>query len=346
MNTLVDANPPGVLRLDYNITDNTRTYVRLARDTESTQTRAPVVAAGEHPAPHADPGKSLARSAVANVTSVLSPTATKRDHLSYSALKPTTGWTIRPGCGRRTRAPASRTRSGTPVHPGRRDELPARSQHWAAQDVDKSSPTTDSRASPTIHQVLNTHAVKVGGIVERIQAAELPHQNNVQLVFAPWGNGARGTSSPTCSRAGRPRPRWASLPPSATSWPGTTSSSCRTRGRPARTSRWSRLRVGKWRTTADQRPGRDLRPSAVTTERGYLPRCPEAAAQRRGLCDGIVTTSRDARPLLIMPRVKLRLGPQRGNATRWCAAAAASSTTASRASPVQHHQTWPRTPTR
>ena len=50
-----------------------------------------------------------------------------------------------------------------------------------------------ARATDNFTKVLNTHAVKVGGIVERqYKQQNFQHQNNVQLVFAPWGNGSTG----------------------------------------------------------------------------------------------------------------------------------------------------------
>ena len=197
VNTLVDANrQQGVLRLDYNITDNTRTYVRLARDTESTQNpRGLWWQPGNIPLPTAIRGKSLARSAVANVTSVLSPTATNEVIFSYSALKLDNGWDD----PSKVQQSAQGTGFGNPF--GNSQYIPdvvmnfqSEASMWAAQDVDNIFAYNGfARFTDNFTKVLNTHAVKVGGIVERqYKQQNFQHQNNIQLIFAPWGNGSTG----------------------------------------------------------------------------------------------------------------------------------------------------------
>jgi hypothetical protein len=139
VNTLVDANrQQGVLRLDYNITDNTRTYVRLARDTETAQgPRGLWWQPGNIPLPTPVTQKSLARSAVANVTSVLSPTATNEIIFSYSALKLDNGWDD----PSKVQQGAQGTSFGNPF--GNSQYIPdvvmnfqSEASMWAAQDVD------------------------------------------------------------------------------------------------------------------------------------------------------------------------------------------------------------------
>ena len=161
---------------------------------------------------------------------------------------------------------------------------------WAAQDVDNIFAYNGfARFTDNFTKVLNTHAVKVGGIVERqYKQQNFQHQNNIQLVFAPWGNGSTGNEFADLM-VGRPAAG---------------------RGRPAvghRPLRGLELRVlraglleGQQELHAgvrparrqvdeqhrDQRPRRHLRRLPLQPERGHLPRCREDAAQRRGLRDG------------------------------------------------------------
>ncbi len=197
VNTLVDANrQQGVVRLDYNITDNTRTYVRLAKDTESTENpRGLWWQPGNIPLPTPIKGTSLARSAVANVTSVLSPTATNEIIFSYSALKLDNGWED----PTKVQQSAQGTSIANPF--GNSQFIPdivmnygTEASMWAAQDVSNIFAYNGfARATDNFTKVLNTHAVKVGGIVERqYKQQNFQHQNNDQLVFAPWGNGSTG----------------------------------------------------------------------------------------------------------------------------------------------------------
>jgi hypothetical protein len=197
VNTLVDANRnQGVLRLDYNLTENTRTYVRLARDTESTQNpRGLWWQPGNIPLPTPIRGKSLARSAVANVTSVLSPTATNEIIFSYSSLKLDNGWDDP------SRVQQASVGTSIPNPFGNSAYIPdiimnytSEASMWAAQDVDNIFAYNGfARVTDNFTKVLNTHALKFGGIVERqYKTQNFQHQNNVQLTFANWGAGSTG----------------------------------------------------------------------------------------------------------------------------------------------------------
>src|SRR4029078_9573171 len=65
---------------------------------------------------------------------------------------------------------------------------------WYAQDVDNIfSYNGFLRFGDNFTKVLNSHAIKVGGIVERqYKQQNFQHTNNMQLNYAPWGNGSTG----------------------------------------------------------------------------------------------------------------------------------------------------------
>jgi hypothetical protein len=132
---------------------------------------------------------------VANVTSVLSPTATNEIIFSYSALKLDNGWDD----PSKVQQSAQGTNFGNPF--GNSQYIPdvvmnfqSEASMWAAQDVDNIFAYNGfARFTDNFTKVLNTHAVKVGGIVERqYKQQNFQHQNNTQLIFAPWGNGSTG----------------------------------------------------------------------------------------------------------------------------------------------------------
>jgi hypothetical protein len=310
VNTLVDANrTQGVLRLDYNITENTRTYIRLARDTESTQNpRGLWWQPGSIPLPTPIKGTSTARSAVANLTSVLSPTATNEIIFSYSALKLDNGWD--------DPSKVSQKDQGTSIaNPfGNSQFIPdivvnytSEASMWAAQDVSNIFAYNGfARATDNFTKVLNTHAVKVGGIVERqYKQQNFQHQNNVQLVFANWGNGSTGNEfadllvgRPAQAVVGQPSAighfvAWNYEFYAQDSWKATKNFTLE-----------YGLRVGKWTNNAETNGlGAIFDPSRYNPSAGTF-----LDAQKRQL-NGVAYASEvgndltDARPLLVMPRV-------------------------------------------
>ena len=77
-----------VLRVDYNVSDSTKAYVRLARDKDTSQNpRGVWWGPSSYELPSPLDGVNLGRSAALNVTSVLSPTTTNEFVFSYSKLK-------------------------------------------------------------------------------------------------------------------------------------------------------------------------------------------------------------------------------------------------------------------
>ena len=197
VNSLVNANrDQGVLRVDYNLSDNTRAYVRLARDSEVNENpRGLWWQPGNIPLPSPIQGTALGKSAVANITSVLSPTTTNEFVFSFSELKNDNGF--------KDPSAVNQKAQGTNIlNPfGNSANIPdivmnygSESSMWGAQDVGNIfSYNGFIRATDNFTKVLNTHVVKVGGIVERqYKKQNFQHQANVQLVFASWGNGSTG----------------------------------------------------------------------------------------------------------------------------------------------------------
>jgi hypothetical protein len=75
------------LRLDYNFSDNTKAYVRLAQDGQVDQQRGLWWPSSDYALPTTVNNTQLGRSAAMNVTSVLSPTTTNELLFTYSKLK-------------------------------------------------------------------------------------------------------------------------------------------------------------------------------------------------------------------------------------------------------------------
>jgi hypothetical protein len=218
-NPLIDANrTQGVMRLDYNVTDNTRAYVRLARDSETnTNARGLWWGPGNIEMPSPIEGTSKGESAVFNLTQVLSPTSTNEFIFTWSRLKN----------DNRFEDPAAMQLStygaeglqnpfgGSGIIPDIVNEFSTggRGSMWFAQDVDNIfSYNGFLRFGDNFTKVLNTHAIKVGGFAERqYKNQNFQHQNNIQLVFARWGFGSTGnefgdllTGRPANATVGQP----------------------------------------------------------------------------------------------------------------------------------------------
>ena len=203
---------------------------------------------------------------------------------------------------------------GSGIHPGHRQRVlgrRGRGSMWVAQDVENIFAYNGFlRLGDNFTKVLNTHAIKIGGIVERqYKQQNFQHQNNIQLIFAQLGQRQhrQRVRRPAGGPPGAGRRRH-SRPRSATSWPGTSSSTSRTRGRCRRTSRWSTASASaSGRTTP--RPnglGARVHPRALRPERGpfLVARQPPAERLRLRL-DGPGRTRASPTPgrSLFMPRV-------------------------------------------
>jgi Carboxypeptidase regulatory-like domain/TonB-dependent Receptor Plug Domain len=201
-NPLVQANrSQGVARVDYNVTDNTRAYVRVARDSEVNENaRGLWWQPGGVELPTPIQGTAVGNSAVLNVTSVLSPTTTNEILFSWSRLKndnrfqdPEAVSLDAIGAGA-----LQNPFGGSGIIPDLVNEFGGagggRGSMWFAQDVDNIfSYNGFMRVGDNFTKVLNTHAIKIGGIAERqYKQQNFQHQNNIQLNFARWADGGTG----------------------------------------------------------------------------------------------------------------------------------------------------------
>ena len=201
-NPLVDANRnQGVLRVDYNVTDNTRAYVRLARDSETNENaRGLWWQPGGVELPTPIEGTAVGSSAVLNVTSVLSPTTTNEILFSWSRLKNDNRFQDPEAVDLQAIGAGGLENpfGGSGILPDLVNEFGGagggRGSMWFAQDVDNIfSYNGFMRLGDNFTKVLNTHAIKIGGIGERqYKQQNFQHQNNIQFNFARWGDGGTG----------------------------------------------------------------------------------------------------------------------------------------------------------
>jgi hypothetical protein len=201
-NPLIDANrTQGVLRLDYNVTDDTRAYVRLARDSETNESaRGLWWQPGGIELPTPIEGKNVGQSAVLNVTSVLSPTTTNEVLFTYSRLKNDNRFQDPDAVSLDAIGAAGLQNpfGGSGIIPEMVVEFQGanagRGSLWFAQDVENIfSYNGFLRAGDNFTKVLNAHAIKIGGIVERqYKEQNFQHNNNIQLNFARWASGGTG----------------------------------------------------------------------------------------------------------------------------------------------------------
>jgi hypothetical protein len=188
----------GVLRLDYNISENTRAFVRLARDSEAPERYRGLwwqPGAIELPTPLVQNAKS--NSAVFNLTTVLSPTVTNEFIFAWSRLKNDNLWKDESKMLKSTYGitDLDNPYGSSPYVPELVNEYNAgRASLWYAQDVqDIFSYNGFLNFRNNLTKVLNTHALKVGVVVERqYKEQNFQHTANIQYDFAPWGHGSTG----------------------------------------------------------------------------------------------------------------------------------------------------------
>jgi hypothetical protein len=313
-NPLIDANrTQGVVRLDYNINDSTRTYVRLARDSETNENaRGLWWGPGSIELPTPIEGTSKGESAVFNLTSVLSPTTTNEFIFSWSRLKndnrfqdPTKMQLATYGA-----EGLENPFGGSGIIPDIVNEFNGggRGSLWFAQDVDNIfSYNGFLRFGDAFTKVLNTHAIKIGGFGERqYKNQNFQHQNNIQLNFARWGFGTTGnefgdllTGRPAQAVVGQP-----SATGNFVAWNYEFYAQDSWKVSKNFTLEYG-LRVGKWTNSAETNDlggvfVRDL----YDPSRGFV-----IGDQRLANGFGYVSTGQvdsgltDSRPFLVMPRV-------------------------------------------
>ncbi len=188
----------GILRLDYNVSEGTRAYVRLARDEEKPERyRGLWWQPGRIELPTPLVQQAIAYSAVANVTSVLSPTITNEVVFSWSRLKNDNNWKDPSLMEKSTYGITGLDNpyGSSPFVPELVNEFNGQQASiWFAQDVqDIFSYNGFLRFQDSLTKVANTHALKFGAVVERqYKTQNFQHNANIQYNFAPWGQGSTG----------------------------------------------------------------------------------------------------------------------------------------------------------
>ena len=188
-----------VLRLDYNFTENTKAYVRMAQDGETLEkARGVWWNSSSYDLPSSISHQNKGRSISANLTSVLSPTTTNELLFTFSKLKLDI-YHSNPEA-------VSLTALGFPNFTGpwgrQTDTAPVNlintwSQNvgdlWDPMGQDLFAYNSSLMFTDTFTKVFNTHAVKAGLSVERARKDQ-NFQNNeaVEFIYSNWGNGSTG----------------------------------------------------------------------------------------------------------------------------------------------------------
>ena len=188
-----------VLRLDYNFTENTKAYVRMAQDGETLEkARGVWWNSSSYDLPSSISHQNKGRSISANLTSVLSPTTTNEVLFTFSKLKLDI-YHSNPEA-------VSLTALGFPNFTGpwgrQTDTAPVNlintwSQNvgdlWDPMGQDLFAYNSSLMFTDTFTKVFNTHAVKAGLSVERARKDQ-NFQNNeaVEFIYSNWGNGSTG----------------------------------------------------------------------------------------------------------------------------------------------------------
>jgi Carboxypeptidase regulatory-like domain/TonB-dependent Receptor Plug Domain len=186
------------LRVDYNLSDSTKAYVRAAQDTENPQNaRGLWWASSNYALPSPIQGDNKGRSVSLNVTSVLSPTTTNEILFTYSKLKLNNGYADPSkvsldslGVGSYSGFFGNQSKYVPAIINGNLGNL------WSAQDQDNIFAYNGSlQFQDNVTKVLSAHAVKLGLTVER-QDKEQNFNNDGQtrLTVADATAGGTGNS--------------------------------------------------------------------------------------------------------------------------------------------------------
>ena len=171
------------MRFDYNVTDNTKMYLRLAREAE-TQDFAYGLWWGpsQYELPSHVTGTNLGRSASLNVTSVINPTMTNEVVFSASKLKLDNDYTdpsrvSRSGLGiENFQTPFSSRNATTNYGPlALIGNWSAETQLWEPGNLPLFAHNDSYSAADTVSKIYNNHTLKFGGLIE--QANKIQNQS-------------------------------------------------------------------------------------------------------------------------------------------------------------------------
>ncbi|MGI8672989.1 MAG: carboxypeptidase regulatory-like domain-containing protein [Luteitalea sp.] len=188
------------VRLDYNISNNTKAYVRVAQESEKyDQPRGGWWGPSQVALPTPNVADSGGRSYSFNLVNVLGPTTTSEALVSYSRLKLDHFY-----------KDPSRIRKDSVgidfegMFPGESPYLPLQTIHsWGGSQVgDLWSPTNDVFAyndalqlSYKLTKIVGAHGLKFGTSATRLTKEQnFQNEENVQLIYANWAPGSTGNT--------------------------------------------------------------------------------------------------------------------------------------------------------
>jgi hypothetical protein len=200
LNSLQEQNRIDMkMRFDYNVTNNTKAYVRIARESEEAEgARGVWWQASEVALPSPNVGTNKGRSVSGNVVSVLSPTMTNEALVSWSRLTLDNAY----------KDPSLMRLDNYGVDfvgtfPGASPYLPGVIPNWGGGVSNLWSAANDMFAhndalqfSNKLTKIAGAHGLKFGVSVERLQKQQnFQNDEEGQLVFAPgWTAGTTGNA--------------------------------------------------------------------------------------------------------------------------------------------------------
>ncbi len=183
-------------RVDWNINNNTKAYVRFARESEvNDQPRGGWWGPSQVALPTPNVADSAGRSYSFNLVNVLGPTTTLESLVSYSRLELDNYY--------RDPSRISKVDQGINfegMFPGASPHLPLQAIHsWGGSQVgDLWSPMNDVFAyndalqlQSKITKIVGTHGLKFGGTATQLSKEQnFQNEENVQFIFANWASGS------------------------------------------------------------------------------------------------------------------------------------------------------------
>jgi hypothetical protein len=188
-----------VLRLDYNFSENTKAYVRLAQDGETMEkARGAWWNSSSYDLPSSLTHQNKGRSISANLTSVLSPTTTNEFLFTFSKLKLDIYHTNPEAVSLSAlgfpdfKGPWGQQTEVAPVNLINTWSQPV-GDLWDPVGQDIFAYNSSMMFTDTFTKVMNTHAIKAGLSVERARKDQNFNNNeNVEMIYSNWGNGTTG----------------------------------------------------------------------------------------------------------------------------------------------------------